>query len=257
VGLSLSDVLSLCQADKSMKGSIRTRQRCPICKGAFKHIHKVGFICPEHPTKPERFFIDLGWHGKRLQIFSDKDGQPLDSYQRTQNLLAKINYEIDHHYFDLSRYLKAEIQRFWVTTLLDRYLTSKKGKIAPSYRAHYRKMIERERDFFQTHDVRELHAIDLMNYGDWLEKKVSPAPKTLKNHMDHFRAFLGWCKKFEIIRDIPAPPEIRIPERTFRWIGQKDQVKLFEHVPDLDKPVIAFLMLHGCRPGEGRADSVK
>ncbi len=80
-----------------MKGTIRpiSRQRkCPKCKASFKHILKLGYACPDCYTAPTRFFIDLYWNGQRPGIYSDKLGQPLDSYQRAMNLLARIQGEM-------------------------------------------------------------------------------------------------------------------------------------------------------------------
>ncbi len=52
---------------------------------------------------------------------------------------------------------------------------------------------------------------------------------------------------------MPAFPDIETREHNFKWLSQDDQIKLFEKIPEEDKPIIAFLMLHGCRPSEARA----
>lgn len=38
-----------------------------------------------------------------------------------------------------------------------------------------------------------------------------------------------------------------------KWVHAKDQTELFKKVCDDDKPIVGFLMLHGCRPGEACA----
>ncbi len=57
----------------------------------------------------------------------------------------------------------------------------------------------------------------------------------------------------EVISSVPPFPTVDVTERTFKWVSAEDQAKLFELVPYDHKPIIAFLMLHGCRPSEARA----
>jgi len=38
--------------DEDMKGTIRTKQKCPVCDKAFTNIAKLALICPEHKTVP-------------------------------------------------------------------------------------------------------------------------------------------------------------------------------------------------------------
>jgi integrase len=72
--------------------------------------------------------------------------------------------------------------------------------------------------------------------------------------MDVFKAFLNYLKNdLEIISVVPKFPDIDIQEKPLKWLFQKDQISLFESLPDKHKPIIAFLMLHGCRPSEARA----
>ena len=124
--------------EKKMKGTIRpiSRQRkCPKCHQKFLHIPKLGYGCPKCHTVPNRFFIDLHIKGHgRISICSDKSGQTLDSYQRAFNLLGHIQYEIDNHTFDVSKYKKSELKEFYVANLLDKFLDFKIASIAPGYR---------------------------------------------------------------------------------------------------------------------------
>ena len=125
--------LSEPERNQKMQGVIRpiSRQRkCPKCKKRFKHYLKVGYICPECKTTPDRFFIDLHWNGQRPGIYSDKLGQPLDSYQRALNLFAKIQGEVDTHTFDPTRYVKKDLHAFLFENLMkDWYLIRKRQLI--------------------------------------------------------------------------------------------------------------------------------
>ena len=241
-----------------MAGKIRVKDRCPVCNKSFSHIPNLGFLCPEHKTTPKRFYLDFFWQGQRIRIFSDKQGQVLDSYQRTLNLQAKITYEVANHLFDPTKYLRTEAETFWSSNLLDRFLAFKIDSIAPSYQGDYRRMANLAKNFWGTKDVREIRKLDLQDYKAYLEKEFTLKSKTIKNILDLFKTFLRWCKNdLEVIDSIPAFPEVDIPETSFKWVSQADQQALYEPVPEGDKPIIAFLMLHGCRPSEARALKVK
>ena len=124
------------------------------------------------------------------------------------------------------------------------------GKIA-------RRMVVLAKNYFNTTDIRDMK-LDIINYRDHLQNKNGLGNKSIKNYLDHFKTFLNYCKDdIEILDRLPVIPEIETPAHIFRWLSQDDQVKLFEFVNDEDKPLIGFLMLHGCRPSEGRALKVK
>jgi len=237
-----------------MKGHIRAKGNCPVCQAVFKEVKRVGFICPTCQTTPKRFYVDLPWEGERVRIFSDMTGQILDSYDRAETILEHLKYEIAHHTFDPRNYIKAEASKLWAANLLDRFLKDRIDAIAPSYKKDYKRMVEIAKNFFQNQDVREIRKIHLINYMNHCREAFKWKDKTLKNNMDLFRSFLNYLKNdLEVIKVVPSFPEIEIPEPQFKWLNAMDQTALFEKVSEEDKPIIAFLMLHGCRPGEARA----
>lgn len=92
--------------EEKMKGTIRAKGNCPVCQGKFIEIKRIGYICAEHKTVPNRFYIDLFHKGQRIRLFSDKHGQVIDTYQRASNLISHINFEIQNHTFDPTKYVK-------------------------------------------------------------------------------------------------------------------------------------------------------
>ncbi len=77
---SLTDIVgisTLLEENRTMKGIIRAKGVCPTCGEKFTEVPGVGYICCEHQTRPKRCFVDLHWKGKRVRIFSDKEGLPL------------------------------------------------------------------------------------------------------------------------------------------------------------------------------------
>ena len=236
------------------EGAIRARGECPACKGKFTEIRGAGFICLEHKTVPKKLYVDLPWKGRRIRIYSDKSGQVLDTYDRANTVLKTIRAEIETHAFDPQKYIKAEASRFWAVNLLDRFEKDKMEQIAPSYQRAYKRMILIAKDFFKLQDIREIRKLDIINYVDHCRKSFRWGDKTLKNTVDLFKTFMNYLHEdLEMIGTVPPFPVIDVQEKVFKWVSGDDQAKLFEMVPDAHKPIIAFLMLHGCRPAEARA----
>lgn len=269
---TLNDILYLLtighgvEGDDGMRGAVRTKEKCPVCDSHFKHIQRVGFICPEHKTMPKKFFIDLFYQGRRIKLYSHKTGRTLDSYGLAFETLEHIRHELRTHTFDPSRYIKAELSKFYISSLINEFISFKEliddngrinrgddSVIAPSYRKDYLRMLRIAKEHFKITDIRDLRKRNITAYYASLQK-TGRGSKTIKNIMDVFKTFLHYCKsELEIIDTVPAFPVIEVSEHKFRWLSMDDQVRAFEAVPDADKPIIAFLMLHGCRPSEARA----
>ncbi|MDR4498447.1 MAG: site-specific integrase [Candidatus Scalindua sp.] len=241
------------EGDVIMIGRIRALGKCPVCQCLFQEFPRIGFICAEHKTIPKRFLIDF-YQGKRIRLYSDNQGRSLCTYQRALELLNRINQEIKDHIFDASNYVKSDLQEFYVTNLLDKFLEHKLTKVAPSYISHYKRYVKIAKKYFKTKDSRDLRKLDLINYGDHVKAKYKFSDKTLKNCLDLFKVFLNYLKNdLEIIQTVPAFPQIYTDSQSTRWLTQAAQITAFNNVADEDQPIIAFLMLSGCRPGEARA----
>ncbi|GAX59892.1 phage integrase family protein [Candidatus Scalindua japonica] len=256
--LTLQDSISylLDKEGDVMKGNIRAKGKCPRCQGKFTEIQKLGFVCIKHQITPKRLYIDFFYQGQRYRLFADKSGQPLDSYQRAVSLLSRVSTEIENHTFDPTKYIKQELEKFYVSSLLGRFLDLKLAgdKIAPSYTQQYKRYVGIAIYYFGTKDVRDIRKLDIVNYQAHVSENYKWGNKTLKNCLDIFKTFLMYAKNdLEIINVVPHFPVIEIDPPITRWLTAKAQKAVFNHVPDFDKPIIAFLMLSGCRPGEARA----
>ena len=236
-----------------MSVSIRTKEKCRTCGGPFHYAPRLGFTCPLHgDQEPKKLYLYFRWQGKQYKIYSHH-GRPLRNDDLTFDLASQISKEIKAKSLDLSKYIEREQEEYFCSNLLDRFQEKKLPTLAPSHQQHYRCMISRAREFFKQKDVRELRGRDIEDYRDNLIK-LGISPKTLKNHLDNLRTFFFWCKdKQEMIPKIPAFPELSQPMPKARWIAQDEQIDLFSYVPEEDKPLIGFLVLHGIRPGEARA----
>jgi integrase len=244
-----------------MKGKVRVPLRnsaCQKCGGLFEDIGRKGYVCENCYSRPDRYYLDIHFRGKRVRVFCDKQGIPLDSFERAFDLLAHINYEINDHSFDPSRYVKSEQKEFYVMSLCDKFLDFKIGSIAPSYQKDYRRMINIVKDYFKTTDIRDLRKIHILNFKEYLEKTFTLSGKSIKNILDLFKTFLNYCKNdLEIISVVPALPEIELTSFNAKWVPEEAKIELFYLIPDEDKPIFACMMLYGLRPSEVRALKVK
>lgn len=110
------------------------------------------------------------------------------------------------------------------------------------------------RAFFKATDIRDLRKLDIVDYLGYLKKNYSFSGKTIKNILDHFKTFLRYAMNdLEILDKIPTFPVVEYSEPQINWLSPELQKRVYETIPDDDKPIIAFLMLTGCRPGEARA----
>lgn len=259
----------------NMKGTIRPTAReskCPKCFKVFQHIMKVGYVCPECKTVPKKFVLDVPWKGRRPRICSDKQGQPLDTYRRADDLLTFIQTEIDNHTFDPTRYLSADARKYYASTLLEEFLADKLKSTAPSYRSGYKKQVKRATHYFGNSDVREIRKNDIVKYLEFLkkERKTNDIPlksKTILNNFTNFKTFMIYLKEErQVISAMPDFPtekeierrmeEIALSEKPFHyaWFKPEDQIRIIDAIENNgDKTIVKFLMLHGCRPGEARA----
>jgi integrase len=238
-----------------MKGNIRTNEKCPVCKEKFAEIPGALLRCEADKTTPTRFYVDF-WFKRRFKIYSDKQGQVLDSYGRAKTLLNRITSEIEDHTFDSTKYLKSEMEKFYTSKLLKGFREYKLtgDRIAPSYAKIYDRYVQIAIDHFGTTDVREIRKLHIVNYQSYLSNNYNWGNKTLKNCLDIFKTFLMYVKNdLEINIVVPHFPVIELDAPITTWLTQESQITVFNHVPDFDKPIIAFLMLTGCRPGEARA----
>ncbi len=230
---------------------IRTKEKCPKCHEPFQAL-PAGLICIEHLTVPKRLFVDVYWKGERVKIYSNKAGQLLTSWDLARDIQGEVETAIKNKTFDPERYKQQKQTLFLCPVLLDRFLEDRKKHTAPS--THYPRYVTVLKELLKGKDVREIRKIDLINLKDDLEAKHEWSAKTLKNFMDAMLAFMNYCHKdLELIPMVPSFPDIEVTEAVPRWVHTEDQLQLFTTVRDEDKPIIGFLMLHGCRPGEARA----
>jgi len=248
--------------ESDMKGVIRPisrQKKCSACNAAYVRQDKKGFVCPNDPNhkRPTRFQIEIYNTEKKKTdyVCSDKQGLPLDSYERALNLLAIINVEMERHTFDVSNYVKSELSKYYVCNLLDRFLTEKLKETAPSYEKDYKRYVRIAKKYWKIKDVRTITKQNIREYREHCLSLYTNG-KSADNVFENFKTFLNYCKdEFEISNlAVPKFTKIDFDAPDIQWCHPVNQIHLFNLIDNEDdKAFVHFLALHGCRPGEARA----
>ncbi len=237
-----------------MSGSIRTKEKCPICQKPFEHIEKLGYICARHKTQPSRFFVDV-YFGKQIKIYSHKSGLVLSSYDLAIETLKHIQYEIRNKTFDPSKYVAADIRSYLFETKIDKWLLIKetvdKISVIDKYKQYKRDYFK----FFNGWDIREIRSTHIDDFN--VQLPVHLSDKTKKNILACLHSFFTWLQKKEHIQIMPVFPEINLADPDWKWVDVDVQSCIILAIPEEHRPLYLFLALHGCRPSEGRALKVK
>jgi integrase len=247
-----------------MTGKIRVARRslaCPKCGDFFEDIGKKGYICPNCLTVPDRYYLDIHFRGKRVRVFCDKQGKPLDSYERSFDLLAHINYEINDRSFDPSRYIKSEQKEFYFSVRMQDWIRIKeielqKGRLAPSTLKAYKiYMGNYYVPYFKSRDIREIRTYDIEQF--YLSLQHSLSPKYQKCLVDTLKNFFCHMHRLEYIEKMPVFPAVTVDEKTPSWISRQMQDKILSFIGQGDRSIFVFLTRQGIRPGEARSLKVK
>jgi len=238
---------------------IRTKERCPKCGKKFVTIENLGIFCPRCKTAPRRFYVYLSWKGRKIKIYSFRDGQPLSSWELAKRACEVIQHEIESGEFDPSKWVKSDVKKFFFSRLTEEYLHERKKVLSPAgFRAKRTWFRQYILPFFASKDVRDLRAYDLNAFLNHLlekegEKKKKLSLSTVKKIFVELKAFLNWCLRQELIERLPAFPDIKVSEPVIKFISPEQQAKILEALPQEHRPIVAFLFATGCRVGEARA----
>lgn len=236
-----------------MKGKLRTKEKCPKCKGKFQGDPLTCLPCM---TVPRKYYIDLHWKGQRIRLFCDKTGHALDSWPRGQRVLESIRYEIDQHMFDPSRYVKKDVNQFRFEHQVTRWIEKKEVEVKKGIKAEsYTRLLRLYSDkyykpYFQKWDVRDLRTYHIDEFYEKLPQTISP--KYTKNIVNALENFFNFLHRQSLISEIPVFPEISVTRKTPKWIDKETQEEILDKIPEEDRPLFQYLAGQGIRPAEGR-----
>ena len=92
----------------------------------------------------------------------------------------------------------------------------------------------------------------LEDWSLWLADR-DLSPKTRRNVMGYFRAFLVWLHRREDLRAVPRFPLPKADEHEPRLLAISDQDRVLAAISDEDRGIFLALAHLGLRPGEARA----
>lgn len=242
-----------------MAGKIRTKEKCPKCRGKFQG---NPLQCPTCLISPKRYFVDIYEKGYgRLKIYSDKTGHPLDSFARAQRVLETIRYEIDQHVFNPTKYTASDLKEYLFETRVDAWYESKKkdvqrGNLAKSYTRGIDCFIRKYyKPFFKGMDVRDLRSFHIQQFYEQLPEGKSL--KYISNIMKALENFFNTLLRYDFIPKKPSFPVITLDRKTPKWVDAETQLNLLKEIPEAHRPIFTFLAFQGIRPSEARALKVK
>ncbi len=250
----------------TMRGKIRTKEKCPKCTMIFKETTQ-GIICPDCLTKPKKYFIDLyekNSEKKRIKIYSDQNGYPLDSFQRAYRVLEHIRHEIDNHKFDPSKYIKCHLEQFYFSTKIEKWVDRKQkhADIKKSLANSYIRILKSYKDnyflnFFGNMDVREIRTVHVKEFYEGLPMHLSP--KTQSNIITALQNFFNELHEDEIIENMPSFKKILdsidVKKQEIKWFDYREQQKVLAFIGQISyhRPIVEFMCETGIRPSEAMA----
>ena len=158
---------------------IRTKDRCPKCKGKFQET-PLGLLCPKCLTTPRRYYVYLSWKGRKIKVYSFRDGQPLSSWDMAQRARELISHEIESGTFDPSRWVKGDVRKFLVSNLIKEYLKIAEKELSPTgYKAKKSWLTNYVLPHFASMDVRDLRGYHLAEFYEKLQKTEGKKGKPL------------------------------------------------------------------------------
>jgi integrase len=192
------------------------------------------------------FKVVFYWQGERFEVYRYKDGTPLVHAKMCERLLEHINAQIDSHEFDPSDWRKDKPFMFeravetWIKLkMVSRETLDSRERIAKKYLI----------PFFGGRDIRDIRRIHIDEFLTSL-KAQGCSDKYCYNILAELKA----CIRFhaDSIPRLPTFPTVEFQEKPIRWLTQDQQDKVFEFIPDQDKPIFIFQRYTGCRPNEAR-----
>ena len=239
-----------------MVGAVRTKEKCPRCGGKFAG---EPLRCPSCLTTPKRYFVDFSWPGQgRVKLYSDKQGYPLDSWERANRLLTAIRYEIDQGKFDPKEYIKKEIRSFIFENYIQEWLARREQdyahrRITLSYLTDIKSYVRRFIiPFFGKMNIRDIRSGNIEDFTRWLPPHLTQ--KSIRNILGVLHKLFRDAHHRGDILKIPLFPKLEKTEPVTRWLDEEEQYLVLSKMKDpVRRTFYLFLMKQGCRPGEARA----
>lgn len=175
-----------------MDGTIRTRQKCPVCETKFIHDEKKGgFFCPDHP--------DVKATGQFVVKFGRKINKQFKDYKVARQFLNGIRFKSVENSLDPLDYRQERPNSF--DTLAVKYL-KRKGHLKSF--SHIQKYINTAVDYFGQKNIKDIKGGDI---EDFLFDIPTISEKTRHNYCTSLHDFFVWVRKRGGILTLATMPE--------------------------------------------------
>lgn len=248
----------------SMRGSIRSRQKCPLCgsRGRYR-AHDYGrgqraLRCQCANFHATRFEIRIWWQGRKWEITADENGRRFVDYSHAERALGLINNQIENT-LDPNNKGPQFRPEYWIAgkprnllweNYLEAYLEREARRLLPEQKATYdaKKARLRHTAWLNGSTIREISSGKLQDFAALPCLKMALAPKTRADLMGELGQLFRHAATREDIDKAPETPSVRVPKKRKRWLSQEQQLAIMEFVPFKHRPIFLFMMDYGVRP---------
>jgi integrase len=100
--------------------------------------------------------------------------------------------------------------------------------------------------------IYEIDAKAIADWRRWLSRERGLSPKSVRNILGYFRAFVAWLYQLDLIDRVPAFPAMRVPDHSPTILSGTTQRAILDRIP-FERRGAFLAACHGVRPGEIRA----
>lgn len=246
----------------SMKGTLRTLEKCVSCQGNFKPVQHpftkdiIDLMCPSCMTRPRYFYIDAR-DFKAGKIYKDKKGKKFDSFLAVHRQLEEMRAQDDKHTFDPSDWMPKKLKEYRFKEAANDWIDKLKIDKSFSYVRHTRSYIDNHiipvMGDMDIRDIRSSH-VEGLYYG-LVKKKL--AAKTIDDIMSTLQTLLNRLYRLELISRMPIFPVVSVPEKHKGWINAEKQAQILSFIPERHRLIYELLIETAERPGEVCAQKKK
>ena len=205
--------------------------------------------------------IDLGRHVRPRYLYSAR-GVRLQTRTIADSVLAAIRTQIakgvnPQAAVDEFAPVSSEpnrIGRHIAAYLAEQEDRASRLEISPNHLREL-KRCSREEGAFSWWSHASIHEIDAKSLADWrrwLARDRDLSPKSVRNILGYFRAFLTWLYRLDQIDRVPAVPVVPIVDHTPTILSGTSQMAILQAIP-VERRGAFLAACHGARPGEIRA----
>ena len=205
--------------------------------------------------------IDLG-RGITPRFLYSARGARFESEEMAQAILDAIRVRIARGtpaQLAVDEFAPASSERNRIAIWIDRYLDEQEERaesleISPNHLRELRRCVRPHGTWSWWSDM-SIHEIDAANLNEWrrwLSKDRGLAPKSVRNNLGYFRAFVSWLFRLERLDRVPAFPRVKVRDHQPTILSRDTQDLILEAIP-WDRRGAFLAASHGIRPGEIRA----